>query len=303
VPAEPGGSGHRAGFAALAGRPNVGKSTLVNALVGAKVAIVSPQPQTTRRLVRGVVHRPDAQLILVDTPGLHRPRTLLGERLNDAATSALSEVDVVLFCVPADEAIGPGDRRIAAQLGQLRDVPVFAVVTKIDRVDRGRLAGQLSAVAALGAFTEVVPVSAVTGEQVSLLVDLLVDRLPASPPLYPPGKVTDASVSERVVELIREAALEGVREELPHSLAVTVEEFGPRADRPELFDVYATVYVERPSQKAIVLGSGGERMRRVGTQARGQIEALLGRQVYLNLHVKVAKDWQRDPRQLHRLGF
>lgn len=307
---------HRCGFGCLVGRPNAGKSTLANALVGAKVAITSPTPQTTRRAVRGIVHRSDAQLVLVDTPGLHRPRTLLGERLNDIVRTTLRAVDVVVFCVPADEPVGPGDRFIAAELARLGAVPVVAAVTKADvvRGDRARLAAQLLAVAGLGDWAEVLPVSAATASQLGLLTDLLVARLPAGPPLYPDGELTDDPEQVMVAELIREAALAGVRDELPHSIAVVVEELRPRepggagrgpgpVDGRELVDVVATLYVERDSQKGIVIGAGGARLKAVGTRSRLQIEALLGSRVYLDLHVKVAKDWQRDPRQLRRLGF
>ena len=298
-------TGFRSGFACLVGRPNAGKSTLVNALVGHKVAITSTRPQTTRHTVRGVVHRPDGQLVVVDTPGLHRPRTLLGERLNDLVRTTWTEVDVIALCVPADERVGPGDRLIAAEVAQL-STPVVAVVTKSDLVDRSALAAQLVAVAGLGDWAEVVPVSAVQDHQVGLLADLLVARLPEGPPLYPAGELTDSPEEVLVAELVREAALEGVRDELPHSLAAAVEEMVPRADRPAdrpLLDVRVTLFVERPSQKAIVIGSGGSRLRAVGTAARRQIEALLGTPVFLDLHVTVAKDWQRDPRQLRRLGF
>ncbi|MBX6390876.1 MAG: GTPase Era [Frankia sp.] len=299
---------HRSGFACFVGRPNVGKSTLTNALVGSKVAITSGRPQTTRHAIRGIVHRPDAQLVLVDTPGLHRPRTLLGQRLNDVVRTTLSEVDVVGFCCPADEPLGRGDRFIAEELARLpRRTPVIAILTKVDRLDDpDRVGARLLELGSLGDFGEIIPISAVSGFQLDLLVDLLVARLPAGPPLYPDGELTDEPERVMVAELIREAALEGVREELPHSLAVVVEEMEPRegrpADRP-LLDVRVNVYVERPSQKAIVIGVGGSRLKEVGTRARGQIEALLGTPIFLDLHVKVAKDWQRDPRQLRRLGF
>lgn len=296
-------SSHRSGFACVVGRPNAGKSTLVNALVGQKVAITSDRPQTTRHAVRGIVHRVDAQLVVVDTPGLHKPRTLLGERLNDLVRSTLAEVDVVVFCVPANEKVGPGDRFLAAELAKLKRTPVFAVVTKTDLADRAAIARQLVAVSALGEWAEIVPVSAVAGDQVDLLADLLVGRLPEGPALYPEGELTDEPEQTMVAELIREAALEGVREELPHSLAVVVEEMTPREGRDDLLDVHAVLFVERPSQKAIVIGSGGARLRDVGTRARQQAEALLGTRIFLDLRVKVAKDWQRDPAQLRRLGF
>ncbi len=302
---------HRAGFACLVGRPNAGKSTLTNALVGAKVAITSTRPQTTRHTIRGIVHRPDAQLILIDTPGLHKPRTLLGERLNELVRATWAEVDVIGFCLPADQRIGPGDTFIATELAAMRRTPKVAVVTKTDLVSRDRLAEHLIAVAELGArvgvdWAEIVPVSAVADDQVDLLSDLLTARLPESPPLYPDGELTDEPVAVMVAELVREAALEGVREELPHSLAVVVEEMIDRPDRPAdrpLLDVHVSIYVERPSQKAIVIGAAGERLKAVGTASRRQIEALLGTPVFLDLHVKVAKDWQRDPRQLRKLGF
>jgi GTP-binding protein Era len=293
----------RSGFACFVGRPNAGKSTLTNALVGTKVAIASSKPQTTRHAVRGIVHRPDAQLILVDTPGLHKPRTLLGERLNDVVRTTWSEVDVVAFCVPADQPVGRGDEFIAKELNEL-ETPVIAVVTKGDlQPDKQRMAEQLVAVSSLGDWAEVIPCSAVTQWQVDTLADLLVQRLPEGEPLYPEGDLTDEPELVMAGELIREAALEGVRDELPHSLAVVVEEMVPREGRADLLDVSATLFVERDSQKAIVIGKGGERLRDVGTKARAQIEALLGTRVYLDLRVKVAKDWQRDPKQLRRLGF
>jgi GTPase len=290
------------GFACLVGRPNAGKSTLTNALVGAKVAITSTRPQTTRHAIRGILHRPDAQLVLVDTPGLHKPRTLLGQRLNDVVRAAWSAVDVIGFCLPADELVGPGDRFIARELARL-GTPVVGVVTKTDMVDKDRVAGQLVAASGLLDFADMVPVSAVADFQVSTLADVLVGLLPEGPALYPDGELTDEPEETLVAELIREAALEGVREELPHSLAVTIEEMKPREGRDDLLDIHANVYVERASQKPIVLGPRGERMKYVGTAARRQIEALLGTHVYLDLHVKIAKDWQSDPKQLRRLGF
>ncbi len=296
-------SSHRSGFACVVGRPNAGKSTLLNALVGRKVAITSDRPQTTRHAVRGIVHRPDAQLVVVDTPGLHKPRTLLGERLNDVVRSTLAEVDVVALCVPANEKVGPGDRFIAAELAKLRRTPVFAVVTKTDLADRATIARQLLAVSALGEWAQIVPVSAVADDQVDLLADLLIEQLPEGPALYPAGELTDEPEQVMIAELIREAALDGVREELPHSLAVVVEEMAPREGRDDLLDVQAILYVERQSQKAIVIGAGGSRLRDVGTRARRQAEALLGTRIFLDLRVKVAKDWQRDPAQLRRLGF
>ena len=299
---------HRSGFACLVGRPNAGKSTLTNALVGQKVAITSSRPQTTRHTIRGIVHRRDAQLVLVDTPGLHRPRTLLGQRLNDLVLETLTEVDVVGFCLPADEKVGPGDRFIAGQLAGLgrgrRRPPVVAIATKADLVDKGRLAAHLVDVAALGDWRDVVPVSATDGYQVDVLADLLIAPLPEGPALYPDGELTDEPEAVMVAELVREAALEGVRDELPHSLAVVVEEMTPRENRSDgMLDVRVQLFVERDSQKGIVIGRGGARLRDVGSRARHGIEALLGVPVFLDLHVKVAKEWQRDPKQLRRLGF
>jgi GTP-binding protein Era len=301
----------RSGFASFVGRPNAGKSTLTNAMVGSKVVITSSRPQTTRTVVRGIVHRPDAQLILVDTPGLHRPRTLLGERLNDLVKSTWAEVDVVAVCFPANEKVGPGDRFIVNELAKVRRTTKFAIVTKTDLVTPEVLAEHLLSVAALGEEThtvwqEIVPVSAKSGDQVSLLEDLLVAQLPEGPALYPDGELSDSPEEAIVAELIREAALEGVRDELPHSIAVLVEEMGLREGRSEdrpLLDIHANLYVERSSQKGIIIGHQGSRLKAVGTEARKQIEALLGTPVYLDLHVKIAKDWQRDPKQLRKLGF
>ena len=302
---------HRFGFACFVGRPNAGKSTLTNALVGGKVAITSSRPQTTRHAVRGIVHRPDAQLVLVDTPGLHRPRTLLGQRLNDLVRSTWSEVDIVAVCLPADERVGPGDRFLVTELAKIRRTTKMAIATKADLASPDRMAAHLASIASLGADTgvnwaEVVPVSAATGTQLGLLTDLLVAYCPEGPALFPAGELTDEPEQVLVAELIREAALEGVRDELPHSIAVVVDEMGQRSGRPPerpLLDVHATVFVERPSQKAIVIGAKGARLKDVGTHARRQIEALLGTPVFLDLRVKVAKDWQRDPKQLRRLGF
>lgn len=301
---------HRSGFACLVGRPNAGKSTLTNALVGQKVAITSGRPQTTRHTIRGIVHREDAQLVLVDTPGLHRPRTLLGERLNSLVKDTLTEVDVIGFCLPADQKVGPGDRFIAEQLAELsrgrRGAPVVAIATKADLVGKQRLAEHLLAISELGDWAEIIPVSAQDGYQVEELERLLTGYLPEGPALYPEGELTDEPESVMVAELVREAALEGVRDELPHSLAVQVEEILPREvgeGEAPMVDVRVNLFVERDSQKAIVIGRGGSRLRQVGTDARRGIEALLGTRVYLDLHVKVAKDWQRDPKQLGRLGF
>ena len=301
---------HRSGFACFIGRPNAGKSTLMNALVGSKVAITSPKPQTTRHTIRGIVHRPDAQLIIIDTPGLHRPRTLLGERLNDLVRSTWAEVDVIGFCIAADERPGPGDRYILGEIAGLKR-PIVGIVTKSDALAHEAMPEQLMAMqsAAESAGVEladIVPVSALSGDNVGELVDVLVSHLPAGPMLYPEGDITDEPEETLISELIREAALEGVRDELPHSIAVTINEMGLVEDRPAespMLRIFAEIHVERDSQKGIMIGHRGERLRSVGTRARKQIEALLGTPVYLDLHVRVAKDWQRDPKQLRRLGF
>jgi GTP-binding protein Era len=295
---------HRAGFACFVGRPNVGKSTLLNAVVGEKIAITSDKPQTTRRAVRGIVTRPDAQLVIVDTPGMHKPRTLLGERLDDIVRTVWSDVDVVGFCVPADERIGPGDRRIAAEIAeQAGKTPVVGIVTKTDKAGPARVAEQLLALSAVRDFADIVPVSAQRGFQTSTLVDVLIKQLPKGPLLYPDAEVTDEPMETRIAEIVREATLDGAREELPHSLAALVQEIVPREGRDDLLAVSVTIYVERDSQKGIVLGAGGGRLAEVGRRARPQIERLLGKRVYLDLRVTVAKDWQRDAKQLRKLGF
>ena len=314
---KPGQVVHRSGFVALVGRPNVGKSTLTNALVGEKVAITSTKPQTTRRAIRGIVTREDSQLVLVDTPGVHRPRTLLVERLNDLVRETLGEVDVVGFCLPADQKIGPGDRFVAEDLVEMRTgrrgPRVVAIVTKIDLVGRDALAEHLMNVDQLMDFDEIVPISAVKGEQIDVLMDVISAQLPEGPQLYPDDQLTEESRDDRISELIREAALEGVRDELPHSIAVVVEEVVEVDPDGDAFTevepgtgrlvVRATLFVERDSQKGIIIGRGGSRLKEVGSRARREINALLGRKVHLDLRVKVAKEWQRDPKQLGRLGF
>jgi GTP-binding protein Era len=300
--------GFRSGFICFVGRPNTGKSTLTNALVGTKIAITSSRPQTTRHTIRGIVNRDNAQLVLVDTPGLHRPRTLLGQRLNDLVRDTYAEVDAIGICLPADEKIGPGDRWILEQVRKVAPkTTLIGIVTKIDKASRAQVAQQLVAVSELlGPDSEVVPVSAMDGSQIDVLVDVLTKAMPEGPAFYPDGELTDEPETTLMAELIREAALEGVRDELPHSLAVVIEEVIERERHPKqepMLDVHALLYVERPSQKGIIIGKGGARLREVGTTARHQIEALLGTKIYLDLHVKVAKDWQRDPKQLGRLGF
>jgi GTP-binding protein Era len=292
----------RAGFVSFVGRPNVGKSTLTNALVGEKVAITSSKPQTTRRAIRGIVHQPTGQLIIVDTPGMHRPRTLLGERLNNIVQDTLAEVDVIGLCVPANEKIGPGDKYINEQLERFPRAKKVAIVTKVDATSRPAVAEQLQAISELRDWDAIIPISALTNVQLDVLAKELIALMPESEPLYPSDAVTDEGLESRISELIREAVLEGVQDELPHSIAVTIDDMTEREDR-DMLDIYANLFVERDSQKGIIIGHQGERLADVGARARVEIEALVGKQVFLSLRVKVAKEWQRDAKQLGRLGF
>jgi len=298
----------RSGFVAIVGRPNTGKSTLTNALVGTKVAITSSKPQTTRHTIRGIVNTEDSQIILVDTPGIHRPRTLLGERLNELVRAAYADVEVIAMCLPANEECGTGDQFICHELSAAYKTKRIALLTKIDTIPKAELPGKLIEVAELAKksgfeWDEIVPVSALTGEQLAVVIDVLSGALPEGGMLYLDGEVTDEPQDIMVAELIREAALEGVRDELPHSIAVMVEEIVPRTSGKKITDVRAFIYVERPSQKSIVIGTGGARLKDVGTRARHAIEAYLGTPIFLDLHVKVAKEWQSDPKALNRLGW
>jgi GTPase len=297
---------HRSGFVALVGRPNAGKTTLTNALVGEKVGIVSNRPQTTRHAIRGVVHKPAGQIVLVDTPGLHKPKSLLGKRLNDVVRDTLSDVDVIVFCIPADQPVGSGDGFIARQLREVR-APIVLVVTKTDIASKKQVAEQLVAASRLVDAAEVVPVSAVAGDQVQLLEDLLIGLLPEGPPLYPEEQTTDEDTERQIAELIREAALEKVRQEVPHSLAVTIEEMVRRPDPKrkdgELIEVHALLHVERNSQKPMLLGKGGSIIKAIGSEARVGMETLLGARVHLERHVTVLGEWQDDPKKLNRLGY
>jgi len=294
-------AGFRSGVVAVVGRPNVGKSTLVNALVGEKVAIVSDKPQTTRRDIRAILTTEQAQVVFTDTPGFHKPRTLLGTRLNEAVAAAVGGVDVVVLVVDGATGVGRGDRfvyerQVAGAEGGAR----ICVVNKIDRLKRGLAIPQLQLAAALGEFDEIVPVSAYSGDGVDTVLRLVIERLPEGPPLYPDHDVTDQPLDVRLAELVREQALRVTREEVPHSVAVLVEEIEREGD---LTKVYATIVVERDSQKGILIGHGGATLKQIGTMARGQMEPLLGTKVYLDLRVKVLKEWQRDPKALNRLGF
>jgi GTP-binding protein Era len=297
----------RSGFVSFVGRPNVGKSTLTNALVGEKVAITSSKPQTTRNAIRGIVHTVDGQLIIVDTPGMHRPRTLLGQRLNSVVQATLGDVDVIGFCLPANEKIGPGDRFINEQLDAYPRAKKVAIVTKIDATSRTSVAEQLLAISELRDWEAIIPVTTLLSNpsskvQLDVLLTQLVSMLPKGPALYGDDAVTDETLEHRIAELVREAALEGVSDELPHSLAVTIDDMIERDDK-DLLEIYANLWVERDSQKGIIIGHKGERLQEVGVRARASIEPLVGKQVFLSMRVKVAKEWQRDAKQLGRLGF
>ncbi len=292
----------RAGFVSFVGRPNVGKSTLTNALVGEKVAITSSKPQTTRRAIRGIVHLDGGQLIIVDTPGMHRPRTLLGERLNNIVQDTLAEVDVIGLCLPANEKIGPGDKYINEQLDSFPRAKKVAIITKIDASSRPGVAEQLQAVSELRDWDAIIPISSFDKVQLDILGAELVKLMPLSQALYPEDATTDETTESRVAELIREAVLEGVMDELPHSIAVTIDDM-IESETKDLLEIYANLFVERDSQKGIIIGHQGQRLQDVGARARVEIEKLLGRQVFLSLRVKVAKEWQRDAKQLGRLGF
>ena len=294
------------GLATLVGRPNVGKSTLLNQLVGTKVSIVSDRPQTTRNQVRGVWNGPGSQVVFIDTPGIHKPKTELGRRLNQRSVETLSAVDVICFLVEANAPIGTGDRYIANLLAAV-DTPVILVVNKTDAAGRSEVLGHLAGAAdTLGDFAAYVPLSARTGEGTDALLDEIVARLPEGPEYYPDGVVTDQPDTFLAGELLREKLLATAREELPHSLAVTVEEIEERpaeGERGPLLVLRAVVRVERDSQKGIVIGKGGSVLKEAGTAARKELEALLGTRIHLETHVKVDKDWQRRPDALDRLGL
>jgi GTP-binding protein Era len=298
----------RSGFVAIVGRPNVGKSTLINALVGSKIAITSHHPNTTRLAIRGIVHRPDYQAVLVDTPGVHKPKTLLGHRLNQVVDQSMDTVDIVLMCIPADETSGAGDVFIAQEIAKHSKAKKFAVITKTDLISKEKLAARLLGIMELAkGFTwdEIIPVSAAIHDQVDLLNELIGKNLPQGPAYYPEGTNSDQAIEALICELIREAALQDVRQELPHSIVVTIDEFGEREEKGSrpFYDVHATVHVERDSQRAILLGHQGSRLKEIGIRARADIERTLGAKIFLGLHIKVSKEWQKDPKLLERLGF
>jgi GTP-binding protein Era len=298
----------RSGFVAIVGRPNVGKSTLINALVGSKIAITSHHPNTTRLAIRGIVHRPDYQAVLVDTPGVHKPKTLLGQRLNQVVDQSMDSVDIVLMCIPADETSGAGDVFIAQEIAKHSKAKKFAVITKTDLISKEKLAARLLGIMELAkGFTwdEIIPVSAAIHDQVDLLNELIGKNLPQGPAYYPEGTNSDQAIEALICELIREAALLDVRQELPHSIVVTIDEFGEREEKGSrpFYDIHATVHVERDSQRAILLGHQGSKLKEIGIRARADIERTLNAKIFLGLHIKVSKEWQKDPKLLERLGF
>jgi GTP-binding protein Era len=298
----------RSGFVAIVGRPNTGKSTLVNALVGSKVVITSPHPNTTRHAIRGIVNEPDFQAILVDTPGVHKPKTLLGKRLNAVVEESLDSVDVIIICLPADEESGAGDQYIVDEIGKHPRSKKIALVTKTDLISKANLATRLASIMAMAkdfTWDEIVPVSAATHEQIDLLKKLIGQQLKPGPELYPTDMRSDQSIEQLICELIREAALRDARQELPHSIVVTIDEMSERektGSRP-FFDIHATVHVERDSQRAILLGHQGAQLKDIGMRARADIERELEARIFLGLHIKVSKEWQRDSKLLDKLGF
>lgn len=291
----------KSGFVAIVGRPNTGKSTLINSMVGQKVAITSHHPNTTRHAIRGIVNGADYQAVLVDTPGMHKPRTLLGARLNEVVTESLEDVDLIIMTFPANEKIGAGDDHILQILKDSRATKI-AVITKIDTVSKENLPPRLLEVGALADWAEIIPVSAVKGIQIDLLSNLLSKHLPEGPKLYPEHQKSDQSLEKLICEHIREAAIQGVREELPHSITVTIDEMSKRSNK-DFYDIHATIHVERDSQRGILLGHKGEILKNIGTKARAEIEELIGTKCFLGLHIRVSKEWQRDPKLLERLGF
>jgi GTP-binding protein Era len=298
----------RSGFVAIVGRPNTGKSTLINALVGSKIAITSPHPNTTRHAIRGIINGDDFQAVLVDTPGIHKPKTLLGHRLNAVVGESLDSVDIILMCLPADETSGSGDVFLTQEIAKHPRAKKFALVTKTDLVSKKNVAARLLGINELAvgfSWNEIVPISAAIHDQIDLLATLISKNLPTGPAYYPTDVKSDQGIEQLICELIREAALRDAREELPHSIMVTIDEMAEREEKGSrpFFDIHATIHVERDSQTGILLGHQGQRLKDIGMRARADIERELGARIFLGLHVKVSKEWQRDPKLLERLGF
>ncbi|WP_421777409.1 GTPase Era [Gardnerella sp. KA00603] len=313
-------NGYRSGFVAVVGRPNVGKSTLMNALIGTQIAIASSRPETTRKAIRGIVTTDNAQMVLVDTPGIHRPRTLLGQRLNDIVDESLSDVDAIAFLLPADQEIGPGDKRILSRLRSdfaKKDeqgnwtwkVPLIGIVTKIDTLSRSELVAHLLQIQQFADFTDIVPVSALERDNIDEVKNVLIQNLPEGPQMYPADQLSEESPESMISELIRGAFLEELDDELPHSLAVVVDDICYPSDGEDTqYDdnkahVLVSVYVERDSQKPIIIGHRAEHLVRVKKRLRTAVNRITGTKAVLELHVKVAKGWQSDPKKLERLGF
>lgn len=301
-------SDFRSGFVAIVGRPNTGKSTLINALVGSKIAITSPHPNTTRHAIRGILNAENFQGVLVDTPGIHKPKTLLGHRLNAVVGESLDSVDIAMMCLPADETSGAGDVFLAQELAKYPRAKKFALVTKTDLISKEKLALRLVGISDLAKgfeWDEIIPISAAIHSQIDLLAELIGKALPEGPAFYPIDMKSDQAIEQLICELVREAALRDAREELPHSIMVTIDEMSEREEKGSrpFFDIHATIHVERDSQTGILLGHQGERLKDIGMRARKDIERELGARIFLGLHVKVSKEWQRDPKLLERLGF
>lgn len=305
---------YRSGFVAVVGRPNVGKSTLINALIGTQIAIASSRPETTRKAIRGIMTSEHAQLVLVDTPGIHRPRTLLGQRLNDVVDESLSDVDEIAFLLPADQEIGPGDKRILSRLrsefAKKEDdgkfawkVPLIAIVTKIDELNRSELVDKLIAINEFADFTDIVPVSALEHDNLEEVKSVLIQHMPEGPQMYPAEQISEEGAEDTIAELIRGAFLEELDDELPHSLAVVVDDIEYPQDDAEKAQVMVSIYVERDSQKPIIIGHKAEHLVRVKKKLRTAVNRIVGHKAQLDLHVKVAKGWQSDPKKLERLGF
>lgn len=303
---------HKAAFVAIVGRPNTGKSTLVNALVGEKIVITSHHPNTTRNAIRGIVTQPGFQLVVVDTPGVHKPKTLLGGALNTMVNESMDSVDAIVLCIPAVEEIGAGDLFIAQEMAKHKNSRKICAVTMIDMASKTKLPQQLMAASKLAAdagfqWDDIVPISAKTDDQVHVLLELLVKYAPESPAYYPSEMTSDQELETQLADLIREAAIADVFEEVPHSIAVLIDEISQREKRsPEerpFFDIHASIIVERDSQKAIIIGSKGERLKQVGMNARREIERKLKGRAFLGLHVKVMPNWQSDAKALRKLGF